>query len=123
MALAALRYADVLVVLMATPFALVFGAPALGYLVGAGAWIAQRVVGELLNRWATSSGDARRAMMTTLVFSMARVWVLAIIILLVGKLGSRQDGLTGALVVLVAFTIYFSMNLILRSQLGRAPTS
>ena len=123
MALAALRYADVLIVLMATPFALVFGAPALGYLVGGGAWIAQRAVGELLTRWATSTGDARRAMMTTLVFSMARVWVLAIIILLVGKLGSRQDGLTGALVVLVAFTIYFSMNLILRSQLGRAPTS
>jgi hypothetical protein len=123
MALAALRYADVLIVVAATPFALVFGVPALGYLVGAGAWIVQRIAGELLTRWATSSGDPKRAMMTTLVFSMGRVWVLAIIILLVGKLGSRQDGLTGALVVLVAFTIYFSMNLILRSQFGRAHTS
>jgi hypothetical protein len=120
-ALTALKYADVLIVIASTPFVLVFGAPALGFAVGAGAWIAQRAVGELLTRRASS--NARRAMMTSLVFSLGRVWVLALIILAVGKAVSREDGLTCALVVLAAFTVYFAMNLILHSSFGRAQTS
>ncbi len=121
MAPAPLRYADVVVLIAATPFALAFGVPALGFAVGAAAWILQRGIGELVARRA--SADPRRALTVSLAYSMGRVWVLALIILAVGKAASRQDGLTCALVVLVAFTISFSMTLILRSSPGRAQPS
>lgn len=121
---AILRYIDVLIVVLAAPFALVMGAPVLGFAVGVGGWCVQRLAGELIERRAASMPDPRRALTATLVSSMGRVWVLALMILAVGKAGTRPDGLTAALVILVAFTIHFSMNLVTRSTQGRrAPTT
>ena len=42
--LAPVRYLDVVLVVLAAPFAILLGAPVLGYLVGAGVWIVQRVL-------------------------------------------------------------------------------
>ena len=44
--LAFVRYLDVVVVVLAAPFVVLLGAPVLGYVVGAAAWIVQRVVGR-----------------------------------------------------------------------------
>lgn len=120
--MAAVRFVDIALVVMAAPVVLLMGAPALGFGVGAGAWCLQRAVGEAVDRRLASVPDARRALTLGLVWSLARVWLLALIILAVGKAASRQDGLTAALVVLFAFTVYFSTNLMLRSHHGRART-
>ena len=58
--MALLRYLDVVLVIAALPFVAFAGLPLLGYAVGAGAWIAQRAAGALLERQAKRTTDVRR---------------------------------------------------------------
>ena len=44
--LAFVRYLDVIVLVLAAPFVVLMGAPTLGFVVGAGAWIFTRVLGD-----------------------------------------------------------------------------
>src|ERR1700733_2138194 len=53
----ALAYLDVIVIAVATPIMLLIGVPAIGYLVGAGAWIVLRVAGVGVERVAGSLAD------------------------------------------------------------------
>ena len=46
---------------------------------------------------------------------IARAWVVGLAILAVGLAGTRDDGAMAAATVLAAFTIYFAMNLLVRS--------
>jgi hypothetical protein len=112
--MAIVRYVDVVIIAMVAPIALLMGAPVLGYSVGAVAWTAQRFAGAAIERRALASEDPRRQIGVTLVSSLGRVWLLALTILAVGLLGEKRDGLTAALVVLVAFTIYFGSSLVTR---------
>jgi len=111
-----LRYFDCMLVVAFLPFALLAGLPALGALVGAVAWIAQRAFGVWLDGVAARSGDFRRATALTFAQGLLRPFVLAITILVVGKLGERSDGLMAAVLVLVAFTIYLALSFIFRPQ-------
>jgi len=43
------RYLDVAIVVLAAPFVVLTGAPVLGYVVGAAAWIVTRVAGVLID--------------------------------------------------------------------------
>lgn len=119
--LTAVRFVDVVLVVMALPFVAIAGLPLLGYAVGAGAWIVQRAVGELVDRRVRASGDVRTAMGLTAASLMARAWFCALAILAVGLAGEREDGLTAAVTVLAAFTAYFAMSLILRPLERSAP--
>jgi hypothetical protein len=116
-----LRYVDVVIVVMIAPIALLMGAPVLGYAVGAVAWTAQRFAGTAIERRAMGSDDPRRQIGVALFSSLGRVWLLALTILAVGLLGEKKDGLTAAVVVLVAFTIYFGMSLVTRPAQLRRP--
>src|SRR5436305_8361246 len=53
-----IRYLDVVLLVLAAPIMLLIGVPAVGYLVGAAAWIALRAVGEGVDRAAAASTDA-----------------------------------------------------------------
>jgi multisubunit Na+/H+ antiporter MnhG subunit len=53
---------------------------------------------------------------------MARSWGVALSILGVGLAAEREDGLTAALLVLAAFTVYLATSLTLRA-LERTPTT
>ena len=55
-----LRYFDVAVVVLAAPIMLLIGVPALGYAIGAGAWLALRAVCVAVERTADASEDARK---------------------------------------------------------------
>ena len=111
--LAPLRYLDVVLVVLAAPFAIVLGAPALGYLVGAGVWIVARVIEAALE--ATGSrGDVRRAIGLKVGSMLARVWIIGAAVLAVGLAADREDGFTAALVCLVAYTIHLATAMILR---------
>ncbi len=120
--LAPFRYADVLLVILAAPFVVLMDLPALGYAVGAIAWVLQRVVAVAVERVGRRSGDMRKALGLGLASSMARSWLVALSILGVGLAAEREDGLTAALLVLAAFTVYLATSLSLRA-LERTPTT
>lgn len=112
--LALVRYADLVLVVAALPFALLMGVPMLGYGVGATAWIIQRLVGVAIERRARRSGDLRAQIGLNLASMLGRAWTVGLAILVVGLAGEREDGLTAAVLILAAFTVYFALALILR---------
>jgi len=112
--LAFVRYLDVVVVVLAAPFVVLTGAPVLGYLVGAATWILTRFGGAAIERFAKTRKDPRAVVGISFAVLMGRAWVVGIAILAVGLLGSREDGLMAALLVLVAFTIYLATSLVFR---------
>ena len=113
------RWLDVVLVVLAAPFVVLMGLPVLGYAVGAAAWIANRVIGVLVERVATGQPDVRRAVGLNLGALIARSWLVGLTILAVGLAGEREDGLTAAILLLVAFTLYFVTSLLLRTPEGK----
>src|SRR5436309_10523932 len=103
-ALPVLAYLDVIVLVVAAPIMLLIGVPAVGYLVGAGAWIALRAVGVVLDRAVASLGDARGEVTIRLGYLMGRLFLLAIAVIVVRNGSGRDDGLTALLVIVFAFT-------------------
>jgi hypothetical protein len=108
----ALTYLDIVLVLVVAVPALALGAPELGYAVGGGAWIAQRMVSVRVDRRLESVGELRRRLGLGVASSMLRVWLLAVTIMVVGVAGSRADGLTAALVIFGAFSLQFAQSAI-----------
>jgi Kef-type K+ transport system membrane component KefB len=106
----------VTLVILAAPVVVLAGAPVLGYAVGAGAWILQRIVAALVDRRAARASDPKTALGLGMASSMARSWLVALAILAVGLMAEREDGLTAAIVVLAAFTVYLAITLILRAS-------
>ena len=114
-----LRWLDVILVVLAAPFAILMGAPALGYAVGALAWIVNRAIGAAVERKAKAATDVRTTVGLNLGALIARSWLVGLTILAVGLAGDREDGLTAAILVLAAFTIYFATSLLSRSLEGK----
>jgi hypothetical protein len=119
--LAFVRYLDVAVVVLAAPFVVLTGAPVVGYLVGAAAWILTRFGGAAIERWAKRSENPRAAVAISFAVLIGRPWVVGIAILAVGLGVSREDGLMAALLTLVAFTIYLATSLALRPMERNTP--
>jgi hypothetical protein len=111
--LAPVRYLDVVLIVLAAPFVVLLGLPALGYFVGAAVWILSRVLEALLEHSARRS-DVRRAIGVKVGSMIGRVWLIGIGILAVGLAAEREDGFTAALVCLAAYTIHLATTLILR---------
>jgi hypothetical protein len=108
-----LRYIDVVLVVAALPLVVLADLPLLGYLVGAGAWIAARAVGVVLERQARTTTDPKRLVGINLAGSLGRAWLVGGAILAVGLAGEREDGLIAAVLVAVAFTVYFGTSLLI----------
>jgi hypothetical protein len=111
--LAPVRYLDVVLVVLAAPFVILLGLPVVGYLVGAGIWIAQRVLEALLDR-AGSNSDVRRAIGIKVASMIGRTWLIGIGVLAVGLGAEREDGFTAAILCLAAYTIHLATTLMLR---------
>ena len=109
-----LRFLDVLVVVLAAPFVVLTGAPVLGYVVGAVAWIVQRAVGMLVEGRMRRQADIRAQVGLGLGSSLGRAWFVGLTILAVGLAGARADGVMAAVLVLVAYTVYLVTSLALR---------
>ena len=114
------RWLDVILVVLAAPFVVLMGLPVLGYTVGALAWILNRGIGVWVERIAARQGDVRRAVGLNLGALIARSWLVGLSILAVGLAGEREDGLTAAVLLLAAFTLYFVTSLLTRSLEGKA---
>ena len=105
---AAIRYLDLFLLAAALPVFIVADWPLLGYFVGAGAWIAQRLVlaySEARIARSLAAGDRRDAFKTTAVSGLGRVWMVSVAALLVGLIADREDGLAAALLLTALFTV------------------
>jgi hypothetical protein len=109
-----LRYLDVCLVAATAPFVLVGGIPAFGYAVGAAAWILTRAGTALAQERAARVGDARVRAGLQVASMMARVWLVALAVILARYVGGKDDGIMAAALVLAAFTVYFLMSLLTR---------
>ena len=113
----ALRYVDVGLVIATAPFIALAGLPGIGYAFGAAAWVFSRLGAEWLDRRADSD-DVRQRVGYHVAGMMARVWIVVCAVVAARFAGDRDDGVMAAGLVLVAFTVYFAMTLLVR-QLER----
>jgi hypothetical protein len=108
------RYLDLLLVALALPVFLVAGLPLAGLAVGGGVWVAQRGLQEYLDRRASASKNPRTVVGLLAGSMIARGWLVAIAVFLVG-LSDNEAGLAAAVLVIVLFTFYFAVRMILRT--------
>jgi hypothetical protein len=113
---ALLRYLDVCLVLATAPFVLAGGMPTLGYVIGAAAWLLTRAGTAFMQSRAVRVGDARVRAGLQVASMMARVWLVALAVILARYAGSKDDGIMAAALVLAAFTVYFVMSFITRAN-------
>lgn len=118
------RYLDALLVLATAPVVAAAGLPLFGYAVGAGAWLATRFAAEALHARAMRSGDPRVRAGLAVGTMMGRVWLIVLAVLLARYAGGKDDGVMAAVLVLAAFTVYFTLTLVGRGwrDLGRKPS-
>jgi hypothetical protein len=120
--LAPVRYLDIVLLVLAAPIVILMGGPVLGYAVGAGVWIVQRIA----QAWLDAAGhrtDAKTAVGLKFGSMVGRTWLVAIAILAVGLTAEREDGFTAAVVCLAAYTVHLATALILRPLERNTPTS
>jgi hypothetical protein len=116
---ALLAYLDVVILVVAAPIMLLIGVPAVGYLVGAGAWIVLRAVGVAIDRVVPSLRDPRSEVTLRLAYLLGRLFTLAIAVILVRNGAGRDDGLTALLVIVFAFTTQMLLSFLTRPRGSR----
>jgi hypothetical protein len=114
-----LAYLDVVLLVVAAPIMLLIGVPAVGYLVGAGAWIVLRAVGVGVDRLAASIADPTREITLRLGYLLGRLFLLAIAVILVRNGSGRDDGLTALVVIVFAFTAQLVLSFLTRPRSRR----
>ena len=108
-----LRYLDIVLLIVALPIFLVAGLPMLGYAAGGGVWIVQRAIQLWSNRKAQAAEDPRTSVGITAGSIIGRGWLVALTIFAAG-LVDNEAGLAAAVLVIVLFTAYFTVTMIMR---------
>ena len=115
MGLRAARNIDVLVLALALVLFLATGITLVGWAIGAGAWAAQRIVQVLIIRRAEAASDPRTTVGLMAGGMIVRGWLAAGIIFGVGLATTDEAGLSGALLFIATFTLWFTTSMIVRS--------
>lgn len=114
-----LRNADLVVLFVALPVFLVADISLWAWIAIAVAWLAQRIVNNVLVRRAQRAGaDVGREMNFVAVGVVSRAWIPGIAALLVGLLTEREVGLAAVILAIAVFTIHFITSLVLRAGSG-----
>ena len=108
-----LRYLDLALLALALPIFVAAGLPLLGWGAAAFAWIVQRIIRDLLNKRAAASKDPRTVAGLLTASMIGRGWLIALTIFGAG-LAEREAGLSAAVLFIALFTLYFTVNMILR---------
>jgi hypothetical protein len=108
---ALLRNLDVVLLGVAAAPALLLGAPAIGFCLGAGGWLLQRLVHRADRVWVMRAGEATQALGRNMVESFGRIWLLAGAIVAAALLGGRADGLAAALTIFCVYSVAFAQRL------------
>jgi hypothetical protein len=111
----ALRYLDLGVLAVALPVFLVAGLPIAGWLLGAAVWLAQRALQLLFASRLRRTDDPRAIVGYEAGGAIARGWLAALAILVVGILAGEEVGLSAVVLVLVLFSIYFAGRVVERA--------
>jgi hypothetical protein len=109
----AVRYLDLVLLAIALPVFVLAGLPMLGYAAGAAAWLVQRAVQVALNRRAAASDDPRTVVGIAAGSMIGRGWLVALTIFAAG-MADEDAGLAAAVLVIVLFTAYFTVSMIMR---------
>jgi hypothetical protein len=109
----ALRYLDIVLLVLALPVFLAADLPMLGYAAGAAAWLVQRAIQLVLIRKAKAAEDPRVVVGITAGSMIGRAWLVALTIFAAG-LVENDAGLAAAVLVIVLFTAYFTVSMIMR---------
>jgi hypothetical protein len=109
-----LRYLDLLLALLVLPLFVLADLPLAGWITGAGTYAVQRAVGELATRRAAASDDARTTVGLMAGSMIGRGWLVALTIFAVGVTVGDEAGLSAAVLFIALFTVYFTMQMILR---------
>jgi hypothetical protein len=107
------RALDLIALVAALPVFIVADLPISGYLTAGGAWLGQRAVQVAVGRRAAASEDPRTVVGLAAGSMIARGWLVAATIFVVG-LSDNEAGLAAAVLVIVLFTVYFNVQLITR---------
>lgn len=112
--MAVLRYLDLALAALALPVFLIAGWPLAGWITGAGVYALQRAVGAWTTRRAAASHDTRTTVGLMAGSMIGRGWLTALTIFAVGAVAGSKVGLSAAVLFIALFTVYFSMQMILR---------
>jgi hypothetical protein len=99
---------DLALLALALPVFVIFELPLLGYVVAAGAWLAQRLLQRFASGRASEASERRAAVGVIAAATLGRVWLLALAILLVGVLGDEDAGLAAAVLAAALVTVYLA---------------
>jgi hypothetical protein len=111
---AILRWLDLVLLALALPVFVIAGLPLAGYAAAAGAWLVQRAIQVVLQRRAEAAEDPRTVVGLTAGSMIARGWLVALTIFVVGLSAGNDAGLSAAVLVIALFTVYFTVSMILR---------
>jgi len=101
---------DLVVLAAAVVIGFAVGASTFGLLVGAGAWLLQRLAAVVDRRLIVRAAEPGSRLGLNFIDSFARIWLLAIGIIIAGAVGSHEDGLAAAVVILAAYSAAFAVR-------------
>jgi hypothetical protein len=110
-----LRYLDVVLVVLAAPIMLLIGVSAAGYLIGGGAWLVLRAIGVGIERYA-GAAETRAEIGIRLGYMLARLFLLAIAVILVRQGSGKDAGLAALAVIVFAFTVQLAVGAVTRPR-------
>jgi hypothetical protein len=111
----ALKYFDLVLLVAALPVFLAADLPLITFLVIAAVWLLQHAIeiaAERSSSRALAAGNRRAAMGWIGATTLARVWIIALAVLLVGVLDSKDAGLAAAVLAAILFTVHFGVRLL-----------
>jgi len=120
MPLRVLRYLDFAVLLLALPIFVAADLPMLGWVGAAVGWTLQRAIQQAIEQRARASDDPRTVAGLLTGSMIARGWIVAGSIFIVG-LSEREAGLAAAVLSITLFTFYFTSQMLTRPFEQRKP--
>jgi len=119
-----LRYLDLGLLAVALPVFIAMGLPIAGYLTVAGVWILMYAIELLSNRaiaGAVERRDRRAAMGWLGATGLARAWIVALAVLIVGLAAGKDAGLSAAVLAAILFTVHLGSRVLLRLTQPQEP--
>jgi hypothetical protein len=113
----ALRYLDLVLLAVALPVFIAADLPMAGYLVVAGVWVVMYGIEAGANRaiaGAVERRDRKAAMGWLGATALARAWIVALSVLIVGLAAGKHAGLAAAVLALILFTVHLGTRVLLR---------
>src|SRR3954453_8181504 len=113
----ALRYLDLVLLAAALPVFIATDLPMSGYLVVAGVWLALygiEIGAERAIAGAVARRDRKAAMGWLGATGLARAWIVALAVLIVGLVAGKDAGLAAAVLSAILFTVHLGTRVLLR---------